>query len=202
MSQIDFLRTQEPQRPDGRHPDDFYATPRWAVVAILEALCLPESCMVLEPSCGDGAVLDVFAEVRPDIEAWGMELSVSRSGEARRRGHTVVTGDFIDDVWMEPGQWAPISSVFGNPPYSLAQEFVEHALGVVVDGTDVTFLLRLGFLASKRRAHLYAPGSGFRRLDVLPRRPSFTPDGKTDSSDYAWFTWRKGFEGPAIVNHL
>jgi hypothetical protein len=24
---------------------------------------------------------------------------------------------------------------------------------------------------------------------VLPRRPSFTADGKTDATDYAWFAW-------------
>jgi hypothetical protein len=79
---------------------------------------------------------------------------------------------------------------------------VEHALSVLGPGGRVTFLLRLAFIASQKRAHLYEDGSGFRLLQVLPKRPSFTPDGKTDSSDYAWFTWEVGFTGDAIVERL
>ena len=43
-------------RAPGRHPDDYYATPAWCVDAILPVLPLAGG--IIEPSCGDGAILD------------------------------------------------------------------------------------------------------------------------------------------------
>jgi len=194
------LTAQEPQRPVGRHPDDFYATPRWAVAAVARSRAVPPLFgHVLEPSCGDGAILDVLRELAPFRRIHGIELDEGRASEARRRGHSVTTGSFFD--WgLRPGLSTPY--VLGNPPFSLAQEFVEHALSFLPAGCRVTFLLRLAFIASQKRAHLYDDVAGFRLLQVLPRRPSFTPDGKTDSSDYAWFTWEVGFSGDAVVERL
>jgi hypothetical protein len=42
-----------------RHKDDYYATPGWAVRAVLPHLLprLPERCSVLEPSAGEGAIV-------------------------------------------------------------------------------------------------------------------------------------------------
>ena len=33
------------------------------------------------------------------------------------------------------------------------------------------------------------------RVHVSPKRPSFTPDGKTDATEYAWFTWKQDRNG-------
>jgi hypothetical protein len=72
----------------------------------------------------------------------------------------------------------------GNPPFSLAEQFLDRARQLA----DVVVLLeRLSFLGSDSRAHRwhgYTPD-----VYVLPNRPSFTNDGKTDSADYAWFVW-------------
>jgi len=49
-------------------------------------------------------------------------------------------------------------------------------------------LLRLNFLASRKRHgwwNLHRPSALF----VLSQRPSFTEDGQTDATDYAWFYW-------------
>ena len=193
------LTTQKPQRPAGRHPDDFYATPGWCVRALLDAYTPGHPADgIFEPAAGDGAILDVVAAVLPEYPRAGFEMNMERSAEARRRGHDVTCRDFL--------RWAPTipqrAWVLGNPPFRLAQEFVEHALASFAPGSEVTYLLRLGFLASKRRAHLFAPGAGFAHLHVLPRRPSFTPDGGTDQYDYGWFTWRQGWTGNGTVSHL
>lgn len=73
--------------------------------------------------------------------------------------------------------------IISNPPYAEAEKFVEHALTI---GTTCCFLLRLNWLASKKRAafHRAHPSDVF----VLPRRPSFTGGG-TDATEYAWFVW-------------
>jgi len=73
-----------------------------------------------------------------------------------------------------------------NPPYRLAQEFVEKSLRI---SDHVLVLLRLNYLGSKVR-------NAFMRNDcpdvyVLPNRPSFEGHGRTDSIEYAWMHWQK-----------
>ena len=196
---MSFLRNPEPERPEGRHPDDYYATPRWCVESMLCSEAAPVGVgIIIEPSCGDGAMLDVLREWAKEPRIVGFDISRERVTEARRRGHSVEVADWLaaTDIGDEPA-W-----IVGNPPYSLAQEFVEHSLSIAPDGSRVTFLFRLAFLSSQARAHLYAGSAGFRHLGVLGRRPSFTPGGGTDSSDYGWFTWEVGYRGPATVERL
>jgi hypothetical protein len=191
-----------------RHPDDFYATPRWATVAILDALDARGALTaaaglgrILEPSCGDGAILDVLAERVSQSRLYGVEIDTARAQATRRRfpRTTVAMADYLR--WT-PHPGASPAWIIGNPPFKHAQEFVEHSLSFAPADCRVTLLLRLAFLASKRRASLYAPGAGFAALHVLPRRPSFTPDRGTDRYDYGWFTWQKGFRGDARIFRL
>lgn len=196
-----------PQRAPvrGRHPDDFYATPEWCVRDMLRSEAAPEECStIIEPSCGDGAMLSRLKGWRdayfPTASILGVELDAERSEMSRQDGVHVIEYDFLElqpaglkgrgDVW-----------VVGNPPFSLAQEFVEHSMRHIGDGSRVTFLLRLAFLAGKRRVNLYQD-FGFFHLGVLGRRPSFAPGGGTDLYDYGWFTWEKGYEGSAVVERL
>jgi hypothetical protein len=59
-------------------------------------------------------------------------------------------------------------------------------------------LLRLNFLGAQRRRDwwkAHEPAALF----VLSARPSFTQDGKTDATDYAWFAWTNRYKG---IYHL
>jgi hypothetical protein len=80
--------------------------------------------------------------------------------------------------------------VVGNPPFHHAQEFVEKALIVA---QNVVFLLRLGFLASKRRYEFWRRNRPA-RVFVLPKRPSFSGDGGVDRYDYCFAGWRCGMQ--------
>jgi hypothetical protein len=95
--------------------------------------------------------------------------------------------------------WAPATVdrydlIIGNPPYSLAEEHVRLCLGLLADGGQLVFLLRLAFLESAKREALWREHPP-ERVDVLTRRPSFTHNGKTDSAAYAVFRWRNGHVG-------
>lgn len=83
-----------------------------------------------------------------------------------------------------------VGLVLTNPPYVLAEQFVRRARRWCPNA-ELMFLLRLGFLVSKERAKFYAE-MGTPDIYVLPNRPSFTGDGKTDGADYAWFHWKAG----------
>jgi hypothetical protein len=70
-----------------------------------------------------------------------------------------------------------------NPPFSLALDFVVAGF----DRADwLVMLQRTNWLAPARAAWLrqHMPD-----VYQLAKRPSFTPDGKTDSAEYSWFVW-------------
>lgn len=179
-----------------RNADDFYATPSWVTRAILPYLPLAGS--VLEPCAGDGAIVRelIAGGVNGDcIDA--IELDPARAKEIPS-AVDVVVGDALseegDALWD-----APHGLVIMNPPFTLAQRFVETALAAQRPHRGTTAaLLRLAFLEGQGRADFHAayPSDVY----VLPRRPSFysRPEGRkgsTDSSAYAWFVWSPGGGG-------
>jgi adenine-specific DNA methylase len=74
---------------------------------------------VLEPSCGDGAVLAALTErlggAGPRGGAVGVELNPAEAAKAARHGLPVVTADFF--AWFGPAHRGAFDAVAGNPPY-------------------------------------------------------------------------------------
>lgn len=178
-----------------RAEGDYYRTPAWAIEAVLPHL--DERYIVLDPGCGDGAIGEAVHARWPKSVLYGVELDSQLADGARGTGayHEVIVGDYVRGDFDSP----TAGLIIGNPPYSLAMQFVERAFDLIRatewSGT-VCFLLRLSWLASSKRRdfHRQNPADIF----VLPRRPSFTGRG-TDSCDYAWFRWqlhdRGGIQG-------
>lgn len=158
--------------------DDFYATPIWVTKAILPYL--PTDGAVLDPCCGEGAILDAVQHRRP---TFGIELDATRTMTARTI-HAVQHADALTVPWPD----AP--AVIMNPPFSLAEKFVrkgiEHVFaGVPSRDADLPLLgraakkkdrvcavlLRLAFLESASRIPLHRAYPA----DVysLAYRPSF-----------------------------
>lgn len=154
-----------------RREADYYATPEAAFRPLLPYLhrtCERDDLEVWEPACGDGRLLEWMNEY--GIESDGSDLSKSY--------------DFLKD-----GKARGV--IVTNPPFSLALEFCDHA---IAHSPNVFMLLRLNFLASEKRHEwwkLHKPSALF----VLSKRPSFTEDGQTDATDYAWFYWGKLHQG-------
>jgi len=161
-----------------RHPDDAYFTPAWCTRAIL--LHLPAAVRVLDPACGDGAIIDELAGRFQHVS--GIEINYERAERASLKGHHVTVDDALASEW-----WTPRPDlVVMNPPFKLAMEFVKRAVSEVAPMGTVAALLRLSWLSSQKRAawlRAYTPS-----VYVLPRRPSFTGKG-TDAADYGWFLW-------------
>lgn len=164
---------------------DDYPTPAWAVEAIVPELRarggLTAEATILEPACGAGAILTVLRNAGARA-FWGLDINPEAAAEATARGFTAFVGDFLTtDLGERP------DVIVMNPPFGQAQAFVERALEVVKPRGLVVALLRLAFAEGQKRApfHRAWPAD----LYVLPRRPSFTADGRTDSAAYAWWIW-------------
>jgi hypothetical protein len=102
----------------GRHSlkdrgHDLYETPRCAVDALLRVEALPH--FLWEPAAGRGAIVNVLREA----------------------GHRVLASDLVDygdpthfsgrDFLLEHKAPEHCEAVITNPPFRLAQQFVEHA---------------------------------------------------------------------------
>lgn len=175
----------------GRHDGgdvDFYPTPAWAVHRLLDD-CGPSLLWVdraIEPSCGDGAIVRA-------VDSWshanGVQLVDWTGVELRRdavspdtRLASLVEGDLLRWDWFGGQEYG---LALGNPPFSLAEQFIARCLnhcGVVA------MLLRVSFLGSDERVPFFRGIGANPALRVLPDRPSFDGIGQ-DSSTYAWFVW-------------
>jgi hypothetical protein len=96
--------------------------------------------------------------------------------------------------------------VFGNPPYSLAEEFVRHAYDLIGLNDYVFFLLRLSFLEGIKRGRGLFKDIPLKRVYVCSRRPSFfSSDGDrhtTDTLAYGMFLWQCGYTGEPTIKFL
>ena len=187
------------QRQTIRDPDDNYATPEWCLEAIWPHV-RPASGVILDPCAGSGAVLRFVAARYDKALVNGCELDRERCDTAA--GHAWCQhGDWLADDHPRTlrGVWPKL--ILTNPPYRLALPFIQKAIEMVRPaGGAVCMLLRVNFLASQKRADWMREHTP--DVWVLPRRPSFTPDNKTDATEYAWMVWntqRKGHARVAIL---
>lgn len=175
-------------RGNKRRDKDFYETPAWCVRALLASVQLPGG-RWLEPAAGTGAIVRAVLKHRHDVSFGVCDIDETHEDALENAGAALVRiADFIKIESFHKVPATPFYSVaVGNPPYLLAREFVEACLR---RAPVVVMLLRLNWLASQKRNQFLRdnPPSVY----VLPRRPCFTGDGKTDATDYAWFIWGMG----------
>lgn len=161
-------------------PDDF-PTPPWATRALIEHVVgsagLRElSC--LEPACGRGYMS------RPLMEYFG----TVQSSDAHHYGYGPVR-DFL----RYPFEALSHDWVITNPPFRLAEEFVNRALTVARVG--VAILARTVFLESAGRYEdIFLPSPPTKFAQFVERVPMVK--GRLDrkastATGYAWFVWEK-----------
>lgn len=96
----------------------FYPTPRKVIDRVLSSINITKDDRVLEPSCGDGAILDALAE--NGIHANGIEYDAGRARQARAKGHSAQVANFLE---CEPDP--RFDYVIMNPPFA-GQHYVKH----------------------------------------------------------------------------
>lgn len=167
---------------------DFYETPSWAIRAMKDHLPVGDGTRILDPGCGTGAILRAVGAMFPENEIVGLEKDRARFLACEASTDLPVKhGDFF--TYREKHDL-----IISNPPYSHALEFVQHAMTLA---PVVCMLLRLPWIASQRRAAWHR--ENLSHIHVLPKRPSFTADGKTDATEYAWFLWGAGDAGTYTI---
>lgn len=91
---------------------------------------------VLEPSCGDGRILDELAA--RNCSTLGFEVDAGRAAASRAKGHAVITGNFLEQE-PEPA----FDKVVMNPPFCGRHyvKHVRHALRFLKPGGTLVSIL-------------------------------------------------------------
>ena len=157
-----------------RHPADLYETPASAVDALLRHET--PSDRILEPSAGKGAIVK----------------------RLRHHDHTVVAYDLHDwygSEGIEPGvdfltqsDTRGCKSIVMNPPFKDADAHVRHALNILPQHGTLYVLLRLTWIAAKKRRDLLPHIDKIiivGRVKMLP--PNVEDKGHSGTVDFAWF---------------
>lgn len=126
---------------------DFYATPPETVRAFLANFDgISSGDRILEPSAGNGQIVKVLREGGYDNRIDAVELRPEERGTLEALADNVTIGSFFD---YEPDCGYDV--IIGNPPYSLALDFINKSLELLHPGGLLIFLLRTNFLESEKR---------------------------------------------------
>jgi hypothetical protein len=164
----------------------FYPTPLRATLEVLVRERFEGT--FLEPACGDGAISRALKLFYPRNAITSSDLVDRGFGTG---GINFLTHNF-------GRKW---NNIVTNPPYSLAQEFVERGLELTTH--KVVMLLRLCFLESQRRRQMFQT-TPLRRVYIYSSRLTLVKNGldarTSGSLAFAWYVWEHGYRGePSIA---
>lgn len=171
-----------------REKHDYYATEPKATRHLVK---LEKLRNVLEPACGEGHISEV-------LTTHGIDVT---SSDLINRGYGAVKDFFEYTEW--------VGDIVTNPPFSICQKFVEHALKIVPEGSKVVMFLPLRFLESKTRKPLLE-NSPMRTLYVASGRILCAKNadfermkkGGGSAVAYGWFVWEKGYKGLTRIKYF
>lgn len=170
-----------------RNKNDFYPTHHSMVWQLMEQLKIPEDHVICDPAAGENDIVIALRESGMDNLILWSDIST---------GNDFLLDENSYDV------------IFTNPPFSIANVFLEKAFQVAKE--SIIFLLPLDYLHGQERYEtFYRVQKKFflAEIHMFVRRPMFTDSVRKDgcygtgSVTFAWFVWKKmelGFEEPKL----
>lgn len=152
-----YAETEKPQSKAVSKDLQFYRTPKKAAQMLISAANLSDLDYVLEPSCGDGALLDLMRRNK----ALGYEFHAGRVAECRAKGHNVLQANFLLEDAKEM-----FDKVVMNPPFAGKhyQKHIEHALKFLKPGGTLVAILP----STARYDHDFMRGARYVSWQDLP----------------------------------
>lgn len=177
------------QRNSGykRRKNDLYETPEWVTNALIPYL--PPYIKIWEPACGSGKMVDVLVN-HPDFKSvTGTDISMG-----------------VNFLQKSSLPYPTPNAIITNPPFSHAQQFIEHALELMQPKKGlVAMLLPTDFDAAKNRSHLFGECLMFSKKIILTKRIVWfkRKDGKKEapSSNHAWYIWDYNHDGLPVIRY-
>lgn len=102
---------------DKKKEYQFFATPKEIATRMIELAHIKRGEVLLEPSAGDGVILDLFPKENPYV---AVELMGENCKKLREKGYSVHQGNFLNTPMI-----LDIDKVIMNPPFTKQQD-VQH----------------------------------------------------------------------------
>ena len=176
-----------------RESNDFYATDPIAIDKLVGVMSLP--CKIWECACGTGCL----------------------SERLRHFGHEVISTDLVDRGYGDVADFLQTKDmpegcacILTNPPYKYALDFIKHSLDLLPNrGLCVMFLKTTFLEGQKRYDELFSKHPPqyvlqFSRRVLCAKNGEFQRmrDGGGSAVSYAWFVWKKGYQGDTIIKWI
>lgn len=201
---IEFSRTRSRVRIESRKPlyhreaEDWYREPVEAVEALLRAEEFPGR--VWDPACGGGNIPETLRRLT------GCDVIATDKVD---RGYARMDRTLDFDVDKIPGEFLVgrcADHVVTNPPFKLAQRFVDRALGDDLGCAKVAVLQRLAWLEGSERGAWFA-AKPLARVHVFSFRVSMPPGSsdvpaKGGAVAFCWYVFEHGWLGPPQLRWL
>lgn len=183
----------------GRQDFDRYETPGWMTASLLEHQPIDRALTILEPCCGDGAIVRALA-------ASGFKTIITNDLDPRHEASR--HRDAADPAFWELETFSRVDWVITNPPFNVALQIVEQA--VILARIGVAMLLRKTFLEPTGTERHPKPEDRGPWLSIHPPsrmiglpRHSFRGKG-SDSVSTDWYIWLRKPDGslqPFIIDY-
>lgn len=177
-----------------RQKDDFYATDPKATKMVLKELGkIYDTSLwdVWEPAAGMGHISNTLK---------AENINVVKESDLIDRGIGATIEDFLNTTSM-----GNANVIFTNPPYKIAEDFLNHFLKISDNGDLYIFLGRIQFLEGKARRKIFDADPP-KYVFVHSERINCWKDGKevkeSSAMCYAWYVFEKGYKGDTIVKWL
>lgn len=175
-----------------RDPFDWYVEPYECSMALFEIEEFDGG--IWDPACGIGRIIE----------------TARASGYAAFGSDIVRRGEFCDEVFdfFSNIPNFEFSNIVSNPPFGVAEEFVQRCLEIIPTGGKVAMLLPMVWLSGFSSKRDWLPNSPLCRFLPISPRPSMPPGRVIEAGerpgngtkDFAWFVWQAGYHGnPEVV---
>lgn len=135
-----YEHTEKPAQSKEVSKDlQFYRTPKKVAEMLIDGIYFRENDVILEPSCGDGALLDcIYEKTKDNFSLAGIEFDYSRYIECVKKGYNVYNDNFL--TWKTAVEF---NKIIGNPPFYGKHYFkhVEKAYELLADDGELHFIL-------------------------------------------------------------
>lgn len=96
--------------------------------------------------------------------------------------------------------------IITNPPFKLAQQFIEHAHKVTDGNAKIAMFLKLQFLEGEKRKQFFADYPPH-TVYVFSKRVKCAKNGEFEKVGapvmaYAWYVWKKGWHGDTTIKWI
>ena len=161
--------------PELRRPLDFYPTPPHATQALIGRERFTG--LILEPACGDGAVVRVLRK-----QGYNVEATDIRKGQ-----------DFFERT-------EPVPNIITNPPYRHSLDFILHAKKLATH--KIAMLLPVEFLHGGTRYELFQDRRfPLKVVYVFASRLRFGSETNA-TVGHAWYVWDRWHKGEPTLRWI